>query len=496
MAAPQDVEKARKLMDAGDYDGAAKEFLSAVKSKPKDIEARRGAAEALLGLGRTEEAINQAYEGLELTDNKDAGLWLIAARAYMLVADTLPATDPEGIRANFADARAKAAQALKVDPELNAARPVLAKALANLGETDAAEQVLATAREKNPKDFDVLFESGMLAMKKKSYTDAVGFLTGATLADPESGEALFRLGFAQLWISKYDEALENFTKAAILDPWNKQSLQYIGKYGKNRAPEFFQKIVDERPDHAWAHAYIGWYAAYAKKGDKATSELRTAVSLAPENASIRAWQGEVYRLLGKINEAVPHYKKALTMNAGEDLAWNQLLAFATAPDSIASNKDRDAMIKFLGGVRPNDPWLWNNAGLLYRDSRQYKKSLQCYIKAAEFAPNDQGIVNDTGLIYLYHGKQIGEDPKKALPYFERVLIMIEEDRQPAKMGYRDTLENLAYYYQTVEKDPELALKYATHRNDPAFYGKLDRSLASPSMRAAGIKQWAEQQLKK
>ena len=154
--------------------------------------------------------------------------------------------------------------------------------------------------------------------------------------------------------------------------------------------------------------------------------------------------------------------------------------------------ERKALVELLGAARAEDPVFWNDVGLMHRDiSKDYRASLEAYLKAAPLAPDDQGIQNDTGLIYLYHGKSIGEDPKQSLPYFQRTFQMVQEDGQAPTMGYRDALENLAVYYMDVEKDPELALKYATMRNDPDFLRNIDASIAQPSQRAAGVKAWAE-----
>jgi len=192
---------------------------------------------------------------------------------------------------------------------------------------------------------------------------------------------------------------------------------------------------------------------------------------------------------------------ALQKNPMTPLAYNRLLEMSTNPQNATSKDDRLAIIEFLGKVRPDEPLFWNNVGLYHRDvTKDFRKSLEAYLRAAPLAQGDQGIQNDTGLLYLYHGKSIGEDPRKGLPYFERALAIVDDDGADPEMGYRDALENLAGYFGPeplgVEKNPEKALEYARRRNDPDLLSRLPKGIGDPSQRAASIESWAERELKK
>ncbi len=503
------AEDGRALLAKGDYEGAAKAFLDAVHKDPADVEARRGAAEALLGLGRAEEAAKQAEAGLDIEgQGSDAGLWLLLARSYLARGDASPSWHPD-TAILYADAAAKAAVALRHDPALNAARTVQARALrlrAGEGDFEEAAKVLGAALEKDPRDFDALFESGELALKSQRPKDAVALFGSAAEVDPKSATARLRLGLSRAYLKEWEAAVDEFRRAAILDPRDSTALGYIGKYAGKGAPDVYRAVVKEAPTNAWAHAYLAWaLAAISKDEAGATKACKDASALAPKDGRLQAWLGMVQNTMGKAEEARKTWKKALQLDAGPgaDIAWNGLLDYATNPASAVSMEEREAWIEFLGRTRPEDPWVWNNAGLIYRDvAKDYRKALQAYLKAAELKPDDQGIVNDTGLIYQYHGKSIGEDPMKALPYYEAVLLMVEQDGQAPVMGYRDTLENLAVFHgppgdaAAHKPDPELALRYGTARNDKDFLARLSKDLAYPSPKAAGAAAWARKELKK
>jgi tetratricopeptide (TPR) repeat protein len=495
--APALVEKGRALLQKGDWPGARDAFLAAVKKDGKSLEARRGAAEALLGLGQASPAIEHAEAGLTICEDRDAGLWLLLARGYLRRGEGHPADKAEEIKSDLDDARAKASEALKRDPGLALARVVFSRACRLSGDSVSATAVLEEGLAKAPADFDLQFEMGMVLLKKTLYDDALRAFSAAAAADPKSGEAQFQRGVALAFLKRWDEAIEAMAKAAVLDPANRRALKNLGTWAKDKSIPHLRTIVKEKPDHAWAHAYLAYYLAYGKDEAGALKESKAAMGLAPEDAELIGWHGQIVDVLGRKEEALAWHRKALQKNAACELSWKALYEFALHPKSTGKMDDRKEMMEFLVKTRPDDAMLWNNIGLFYRDTaRDPRKSLDAYLKAAEGAPNDQGIQNDTGLIYLYHGKSIGVDRTLALPYFQRCLALVREENQDPEMGYRDTLENLAVYYKEVEKNPEKCLEYATERNDAEFLARLGKDLGQVSGPAAAAASWARGELKK
>jgi tetratricopeptide (TPR) repeat protein len=490
------VAKGRTCLQKGDYAGARDAFLAAAGKDAKSVDARRGAAEALLGLGQSDDAVEQANAGLDLVENKDAGLWLLVARGYLQKGDGLSAQKEEqGI--SYADARAKASEALKRDPSLVLARVVLAKACRLTDDADRAVGVLEEGLAKSPADFDLLFEMGMVRLRKGEYDAALAAFDGAAAADPKSAEAQYRRGAALVFLKRTEDACKAYAKATVLDTGNRMYLKTLAQFAKDGTVGYLRAILKEKPDYAWAHAYLAYYLAYAKDDAGAIAESKAATALAPEDVDLVAWHGQVVDILGKKQEAIAWYRKALLKNPQTVLAWNKLCEFATAPGSPAKADERKEIIDFIAKVRPDDAIFWNNVGLLYRDTlKDPRRALEAYLKAAALAPNDQGIQNDTGLIYLFHGPSIGMDPKEGVPYFERCLALVREENQSPEMGYRDTLENLSLYYSTYDKNPAKCLEVAKERNDPELWARLPKGLGAFSARAEQARQWAEKELKR
>ncbi len=224
--------------------------------------------------------------------------------------------------------------------------------------------------------------------------------------------------------------------------------------------------------------------------------MKAALALSPDDGDLVVWQGTVLETLGKADDALGVYRKALAARPKLKAAFDKLSDHALNPRSKAKPSEKKELIEFLSKIGSDDCWFWNNVGFYFREANEPKKSLEGYLKAAALAPNEQVIQNDTGLIYLYHGKQMGEDRRKSLPFFERSLALVEQEDQKPEIGYRDSLLNLATYYREVDPDPEKALLYATKRNDPDFLDQLPADLKQVDRKCVEIKAWAEKELKK
>ena len=498
--APALVEKGAALLKKGDWPGARDAFLAAVKKDGKNLEARRGAAEALLGTGSVDEAIEQANAGLDLCENKDAGLWLLIARAYLHRGETLPADRTDEIRNSLADAKAKAAEAIKRDGKLILARAVLAKACRMAGDSVTAGQAVDEGLAIAPMDFDLLFEKGMVAVVKTDHEAALAAFTAAAGVDPKSAETHYQRAMALSRLKRSDECYAALVYSASADEKGTKALQTMLKWSAkktDRGASLFRAVLKEKPDHAWAHAHLAYAMASMKDEPGALGESKAAMKLAPDNMEIVAWHGYVLDVLGKKSEAIATWRAVLQKDPANVTAGLKLWDFALNPNSPAKLDERKEIIEILAKSKAEDGVFWSCVGLIHRDiSKDYKRSLEAYLKAAALSPTDQGIQNDTGLIYLYHGASIGQDPKQALPYFERCLALVREEGQDPDMGYRDTLENLSLYWSTVEKNPEKCLDVAVERNDPEFLNRLPKDLKIQSPRASQARMWAEKELKR
>jgi len=92
---------------------------------------------------------------------------------------------------------------------------------------------------------------------------------------------------------------------------------------------------------------------------------------------------------------------------------------------------------------------WNNYAFFCRESQQYEKSYEAYLHCLELDPENVRLINDAGLIQLYH---LRADLDRALELFERAVALGEEQYAEApddealeaelRSAYGDALLNL------------------------------------------------------
>jgi tetratricopeptide (TPR) repeat protein len=107
-------------------------------------------------------------------------------------------------------------------------------------------------------------------------------------------------------------------------------------------------------------------------------------------------------------------------------------------------EDAIALTKRFAETEKDDPFLWSNLGLFYRDAGRYEESFAAYQKAVALTPNDAQLQNDTGLVLDYHLNRQNE----ALEYYGRAIALADHD---------ETYGNLVRLYIT-RKDWDKAIE--------------------------------------
>jgi tetratricopeptide (TPR) repeat protein len=150
-----------------------------------------------------------------------------------------------------------------VGPLLNA-WAVQARAAAGAGELEKALSILLQARRLSPKNPDVLYDFGMVALRMSLFPDAADAFQGVLAVRPNDAQSLYGLGRAQMSLHKYQDASETFS-------------HYVQHY----------------PQDASGHYALGVTLAALQKPLEATAEFRRSIEIQPA-------QTESYFQLGRI----------------------------------------------------------------------------------------------------------------------------------------------------------------------------------------------------
>ncbi len=153
------------------------------------------------------------------------------------------------------------------------------------GENLIAMNLMATAVDLYPDNYQLLFEYGLVLEKSGLSQKAIAVMERVLELQPDHAEALNYIGYT--WADKnmnLDQALEYILQANEL-----------------------------KPDNGFIIDSLGW--VYYRLGDfqQAVIELERAVKLMPKDPHIFEHLGDAYRALKRFPEAIKSYKKAYKM---------------------------------------------------------------------------------------------------------------------------------------------------------------------------------------
>jgi Tfp pilus assembly protein PilF len=180
-------------------------------------------------------------------------------------------------------------KALELDPELAEAHVSRGLAISQSMEYEEAEKEFETAIRLNPKLFDAYYQYGRTLRVQGKHKQAARLFEQASQVRPEDYQA------------------PTFLVAAYED----LNLEREAMDANIRAVEVFKKHLELNPDDSRA-LILGAYAIL-KSGDKKTAVewMERSVSLDPEETSILYNAACFYSTLGKVEEALDYFDRAI-----------------------------------------------------------------------------------------------------------------------------------------------------------------------------------------
>jgi tetratricopeptide (TPR) repeat protein len=254
-------------------------------------------------LGQNEKAIATFEEARKLSpDDAAVASYLveanIAAKKYAAAVDAAKsglAQNPDDLRLLRLQAQAlrhtgkadqgialleKAAKAHADDP---VAYITLAQAYSDADRAPQALKVLQDAQAKFPDNDQVAFELGTVYDKQKKFGDAESAFRTVLARDPENAAALNYIGYM---LAERGERLD-------------ESVTYL------------KKALQIEPDNGSYLDSLGWAYFKSDKLDLAAENLKRAADQLPANSVIQDHYGDVLTRLGRFDEAIAAYTRAL-----------------------------------------------------------------------------------------------------------------------------------------------------------------------------------------
>lgn len=332
------------------------------------------------------------------------------------------------------------------------------------------------------------FRTGKLTLAISAFKEAIN-------SDPANPTNYISLARAQVFAGQYDEAIKNTQNALLKNPDNPLAhavqgwaLGFQEKYGE--AEREIKKALEIDPNNALAHAYYaeilinqGDYTLF----DKAIEESKKARDLDPSLLETHRARGIVLLNTQNVEQAVEEFQAALAINKNIadlylnlgvgykvlenfDLAQEALLAsYALNPtDTIALTELSRSF--FADGrfpqaaqyaeeavkLRPEDPRLHGNLGVIYYKMEDYPKAIASLALAVKGGSTEEGITVE-GLpleygrveeYYWYLGFALARSVRcaEAIPIFQKLLVDVPNDEiavYNATQGLELCQENLS-----------------------------------------------------
>src|SRR5215470_3172213 len=405
---------------AGDYAASVDAYNRGLQARPSSIEGLSGLAQTYARMGRSKEAEETLKRVLAANPSSEADL--------RLAGELTLNTDPKTALTYLSRADA-------IHPSART-ELLMARAYQRAGDKDKARELLERARNRAPRDPDVVRSVAAYYRDTGQYDQAISTLRTLPSQAPAY---LSELGYTLELAGRRGEAADTFLKAANAAP-NEVELQLSAAQAQvnakrpSRAAPLLQRVEASAPSHYRLHAIRGSIARSAHENAAAIREYQAAVSAMPAAVpegvlypiALRLELAQMYREAGKTEESdsqAETARSALNQLDVQGLERPEFLRLkaASAVDSgdyAEAESDLQEALK----IQPSNINVLLNYGNLLRTTKRPEEASKTYLRVLELDQNNAPALESLG--YL---AREASDPKSAANYFNKLLRIDPND---------------------------------------------------------------------
>jgi Flp pilus assembly protein TadD len=172
-----------------------------------------------LGRGLTVDLVLELVERKDPTASRPSKL-VSAAELRQVIPSAAKKQYELGVKyvskGNFQQAATHFQEALSLYPEYLAARNDLGAQYLKLKRIDEAEKQFEIVLHNDPKNFNAKFNTGLVEMERRNYTEAISLLNQAVVIDSTRPVARLWIGIAKLELGELDTAEAELTRSLIM----------------------------------------------------------------------------------------------------------------------------------------------------------------------------------------------------------------------------------------------------------------------------------------
>jgi predicted O-linked N-acetylglucosamine transferase (SPINDLY family) len=257
------------------------------------------------------------------------------------------------------------------------------------GEFAKAESVCITLRMAEPRNFDVLYLSGMVAAAQGKLEFADATLKSASVLKPDVASLHSDRGVVLQRMGQLTEAVDCYRRAIGIDSklWMAHfnggiALNLLGE--SKEAITFFDAVLALKPDFAAALSNKGIALKNLGELDAATDAFRKAIQLNPNAVDAHCNLGNLLQTRSDYLGAIEYYKQALKSNPNyPDALCNMGAAL------VKLNRGAEAIACFDSAIRINPRLVQahSNRGILLVDSAEFESAIPSLETALSYSSN-------------------------------------------------------------------------------------------------------------
>jgi len=371
---------ARALVDAERPEEALSAGRLAVEKRPESAGAHNNLGLALLRLQRFGEAEETLRRALELGPRHrpalvNLGVLLRRQKRYEAAVETFR-------------------KVIERDREFVEAHAGLGHTLFQLGRYEEARSHLSKALSLAPParlEASLHGNLGRSLLRLGRIEAAEEHLLRSLKMDPELPATLLGLADLRAEQKRFEEAEEYFERARKLDPRDPMTLQDIAEWLRERGRDdealgLYREVLEIDPDYAFAYAGMAHALFNLERYEEVVEAVDRSLSLDPDPHTTpprHVLKGRAYREMGRVEDALAQYERALAVDPGYRTALEQL-----ATERFGQERYTEALelLRRLAEAYPDNAQYHYNIGAALYFLGEFEQALGAFERALAANP--------------------------------------------------------------------------------------------------------------
>jgi tetratricopeptide (TPR) repeat protein len=403
---------AEALLAMGKAEEANKLLADLRTEEPLSAEVELWQGKVAEGLGQSKEAVQHFRNAIELEPK--------SVRAYMALAQHYTSTKRPGEavgilveaqkkveitaevrrvlawaelqRNRFDDAIEQFRQALDMEPRDSSAQFGLAVAYRRKWKLDEAAAELAKVEELDAKFPGLALEKGRLAEAGGDMDAATESYRQALLESPDDAAVKSRMGAVLMLAGKYEESEKLLREVLEQQPYLAEAEHYLGRIDLARgqieaARQRFLRAARLEPDSGLYRMYVAWAALESNEMSTALRELDAALNLDSSLGDAYWLRARIRIRAGTVRDALADLRKAIELNPNRIEAW---AAMGESHYQLGQMDEAIAAFEKAVAGAPQQGYWWYRLGRLQLDEGRRGKALASLNEATSIGDREPG----------------------------------------------------------------------------------------------------------